>query len=105
MIYDRPDKYLDILLDQVENLLPVIKAYVRQQHPDIAGHWDLDFHMYGKGQTTPDGQGEIFIVGEALAPTQQLANSIASKARVGMIVRDWQLLVLDRRSKLRAPAC
>lgn len=63
-----------------------MKAYVDQQHPEIKGQYKLDFHVYGKNQFTPSGPGQLFIVAEALAPTQRLANSIASKARVGMIV-------------------
>ncbi|KAL9573209.1 hypothetical protein ACKAV7_002894 [Fusarium commune] len=74
-----------ILVSQIDKLLARVKAYVDQQHPEIAGQWNLDFHVYGKDQYTHAGPGQLFIVAEALAPTQQLANSIASKARVGMI--------------------
>ncbi|KAF4457883.1 hypothetical protein F53441_236 [Fusarium austroafricanum] len=74
-----------ILISQIDKVLARVKAYVDQQHSDITGEWKLDFHVYGKGQYTPTGPGQLFIVAEALAPTQLLANSIASKARVGMI--------------------
>ncbi|PKS08579.1 hypothetical protein jhhlp_004965, partial [Lomentospora prolificans] len=74
-----------ILIEQIDKLLVAVKKYVASQHPDSSGEWDLDFHLYGKGQHTSDGPGEIFIVAEAIAPTQTLATSIASKARVGMI--------------------
>ncbi|KAH6953491.1 hypothetical protein DER45DRAFT_380750 [Fusarium avenaceum] len=74
-----------ILVSQIDVLLPRVKAYVEQQHPEIKGQYKLDFHVYGKNQFTPSGPGQLFIVAEALAPTQRLANSIASKARVGMI--------------------
>ncbi|KAF4339293.1 hypothetical protein FBEOM_6829 [Fusarium beomiforme] len=74
-----------ILIPQLDKLLARVKVYVDQQHPDVTGQWNLDFHVYGKDQFTPTGPGQLFIVAEALAPTQQLANSIASKARVGMI--------------------
>ncbi|KAJ4129775.1 hypothetical protein NW768_006744 [Fusarium equiseti] len=70
-----------ILISQIDKVLARVKLYVAQQHPEITSHWKLDFHVYGKGQLP----GQLFIVAEALAPTQQLANSIASKARVGMI--------------------
>lgn len=76
----------DILINQLDGLMDLVKQYVAVQHPDIEGEWDLDFHTYGKGQFTSAGPGEVFIVAEAIAPTQQLATSIASKARVGMIV-------------------
>ncbi|KAI1045741.1 hypothetical protein LB505_009309 [Fusarium chuoi] len=74
-----------ILVSQIDKLLARVKVYVDQQHPEITGQWNLDFHVYGKDQYTHAGPGQLFIVAEALAPTQQLANSIASKARVGMI--------------------
>ncbi|KAI1035623.1 hypothetical protein LB504_005783 [Fusarium proliferatum] len=74
-----------ILVSQIDKLLARVKVYVDQQHPEITGQWNLDFHIYGKDQYTHAGPGQLFIVAEALAPTQQLANSIASKARVGMI--------------------
>jgi hypothetical protein len=70
----------------MDNLLARVKAYVDEQHQGVSGEWELDFHQYGRGQSTVTGPGEIFIVAEALAPTQQLATSIASKARIGMIV-------------------
>ncbi|KAH7198869.1 uncharacterized protein B0J16DRAFT_280795, partial [Fusarium flagelliforme] len=70
-----------ILISQIDKVLARVKLYVAQQHPEITSHWKLDFHVYGKGQFP----GQLFIVAEALASTQQLANSIASKARVGMI--------------------
>ncbi|KAF9774189.1 hypothetical protein IL306_007865 [Fusarium sp. DS 682] len=74
-----------ILVSQIDKLIARVKVYVDQQHPEMKGQWNLDFHVYGKDQHTSNGPGQLFIVAEALAPTQQLANSIASKARVGMI--------------------
>jgi hypothetical protein len=76
----------DILIGQIDNLLKRIRAYVEHQHPDVPGQWDLGFHVYGKGQSGPNGPGELFIVGETIAPTQQLATSLAAKARIAMIV-------------------
>ncbi|KAG4285974.1 hypothetical protein FPRO06_07234 [Fusarium proliferatum] len=70
---------------RIDKLLARVKVYVDQQHPEITGQWNLDFHVYGKDQYTQAGPGQLFIVAEALAPTQKSANSIASKARVGMI--------------------
>ncbi|KAF4500125.1 hypothetical protein FAGAP_3701 [Fusarium agapanthi] len=74
-----------MLVSQIDKLLARVRVYVNQQHPEITGQWNLDFHVYGKDQYTQAGPGQLFIVAEALAPTQQVANSIASKARVGMI--------------------
>ncbi|KAH0438771.1 caib baif family enzyme [Colletotrichum camelliae] len=74
-----------ILINQLDDLLSLVKAYVKQQHPNIPGTWDLDFHTYGQGQSTPLGPGEVFIVAEAVAPTQELATGLVSTARIGMI--------------------
>ncbi|KAH7324205.1 hypothetical protein B0I35DRAFT_449254 [Stachybotrys elegans] len=74
-----------ILISQIDHLLPLIKAYVKHQHPDIDGEWEMGFHVYGKGQEGPHGPGELFIIVETLATTQQLATSLAAKARVGLI--------------------
>ncbi|KAL6352466.1 hypothetical protein LRP88_14233 [Fusarium phalaenopsidis] len=77
--------FLDVLISQIDDVLAMVKGYVHQQHTDNAGEWKLDFHVYGKDQYNNAGPGELFVVAEALASTQQLANSVASKARVGMI--------------------
>ncbi|UZP35084.1 hypothetical protein NXS19_002900 [Fusarium pseudograminearum] len=74
-----------ILIPQIDKLLARVKLYVAQQHTEPTSEWKLDFHVYGKGQSSSTGLGQLFIVGEALASTQKLANNIASKARVGMI--------------------
>jgi hypothetical protein len=67
-------------------VLATVKAYVKEQHKEVPEEWDLSSHVYGKGTHDATGPGEIFIVAEAIAPTQQLASSIASVARIGMIV-------------------
>ncbi|KAI0020014.1 hypothetical protein F4780DRAFT_744096 [Xylariomycetidae sp. FL0641] len=77
-----------ILIKQLDTLLKRIKEYVTQQHRDSPGTWELDFHTYGKSQqaneTLPMGQTpEVSIVGEVLASSQDLANSVASTTRVG----------------------
>ncbi|KAK1485366.1 hypothetical protein CTAM01_12581 [Colletotrichum tamarilloi] len=74
-----------ILIEQLDDLLILVKAYVKQQHKNVSGDWDLDFHTYGKGQSTPSGPGEIFIVAEAIAPTQELATGLVSTARIALI--------------------
>ncbi|KAK2053534.1 hypothetical protein LY76DRAFT_270960 [Colletotrichum caudatum] len=74
-----------ILVQQLDNFLISVKAYVRQQHPGIPGDWDLGFHVYGRGQSTPVGPGEVFLVVEAVAPTQQLATGLVSTARIALI--------------------
>ncbi|KAF5520581.1 hypothetical protein CGCA056_v008861 [Colletotrichum aenigma] len=74
-----------ILINQLDDLLSLVKAYVKQQHPNMPGNWDLDFHTYGQGQRTPLGPGEVFIIAEAVASTQELATGLVSTARIGMI--------------------
>ena len=71
---------------QIDALLGGVRKYVAAQHAEITENWDLDFHVHGNRQTTPENSSELFIVAESLAPTQQLATSIASKARIAMIV-------------------
>lgn len=88
-----------ILLAQLPVLLGQIKKYVAQQHSHLdANTWDLDFHVYdGKDHDGEDAgmppvaipqdppPGVVFIVGEALAPTQAEATSLASAARIGCV--------------------
>ncbi|KXH68918.1 hypothetical protein CSAL01_04067 [Colletotrichum salicis] len=74
-----------ILIGQLDELLTLVKAYVKQQHKDVPGNWDLDFHTYGKEQSTPMGPGEIFIIAEAIAPSQELATGLVSTARIALI--------------------
>ena len=91
----------DILISQIDKVLARVKLYVAQQHPEITSHWKLDFHVYGKGQFP----GQLFIVAEALASTQQLANIIASRARVGMIASLLLSLLLFDWAQLTVIAC
>lgn len=68
-----------------------MKQYVRIQCSHIEGTFDLDWHIYGKDQVSahPEHVGqpsEIFLVGEALASSQELATSVAHTARVATIV-------------------
>jgi hypothetical protein len=82
-----------ILISQIETFLPRVKEYVLKQHKDTVENWKLDFHVYGKngimGALEPGDPSykprEVFIVGEALASTQSLANSIVSTARIACI--------------------
>ncbi|ERS96726.1 hypothetical protein HMPREF1624_06935 [Sporothrix schenckii ATCC 58251] len=88
-----------ILLAQLPDVLAQIKKYVGKQHVHLdPATWDLDFHVYdGRDRDGQDAgmparggpevppPGVAFIVGEALAPTQADANSIASAARIGCV--------------------
>ncbi|KAH7122678.1 hypothetical protein B0J11DRAFT_608191 [Dendryphion nanum] len=79
-----------ILISYLDILLPRIKGYVSTQHEDVGGKWALDFHTYGRDQVSalPENAGEaseVFLIGEALADTQDLASSIASAARIATV--------------------
>ncbi|GAM91176.1 hypothetical protein ANO11243_092230 [Dothideomycetidae sp. 11243] len=65
-----------ILLSQLDDFLNGVRAYVKKQHRDVNKWWQLEFH------TTGSADSQIFIVGEALAETQQLATSLVSCARI-----------------------
>lgn len=67
-------------------MLPLVKKYVSDQHQSLTAKWDLDFHIYGNDKSSSSGTKQLFVVTEAVAETQQLASSLASKARVAMIV-------------------
>ncbi|OTA98992.1 hypothetical protein M426DRAFT_325510 [Hypoxylon sp. CI-4A] len=77
-----------ILIKQFDSLIKLVKGYATDQHSNVSGTWELDFHTYGKpneddesGASSP----EIFIIGEALASSQELATSVAATARIGVI--------------------
>ncbi|KAI2470709.1 hypothetical protein F4781DRAFT_389513 [Annulohypoxylon bovei var. microspora] len=76
-----------ILIEQLDSLIDIVKAYAVDQHSQISEKWELDFHMYGKQDenATASSSPEIFIIGEALAPSQELATSVAATARIGVI--------------------
>ncbi|KAG0648042.1 hypothetical protein D0Z07_6078 [Hyphodiscus hymeniophilus] len=75
-----------ILTGQIDSFLGLVREYVREQHVHIDEHWQLGFHKFGAlGDNIGNGVGEIFIVGEALAPNQDLANSLASTARIACV--------------------
>ncbi|KAK2756755.1 hypothetical protein FQN54_005201 [Arachnomyces sp. PD_36] len=68
-----------ILIGQIDSFLEVVRGYVKQQHADAIGTWELGFHTYGS-KTGPDP--DLFLVGEAFASTQELAGSVAATARI-----------------------
>lgn len=83
-----------ILIEQLPNLLEVIKEYVTQQHKGVDGKWELGFHTYGRDQILQNSAssgasapfvGQIFLVGEAFADTQSLATSVATTAKTACI--------------------
>ncbi|KAF2823830.1 hypothetical protein CC86DRAFT_408850 [Ophiobolus disseminans] len=76
-----------ILIGQLDSYLERVKGYVALQHEDMEGTWELGFHVYGQHQvssrSSDTGQpSEVFIIGEALASTQQMATNVACMARI-----------------------
>ena len=72
---------LAILISQIDSVLARVKEYVKMQHGTLeADTRHLDFNVYGRGTA------ELFIVGEALASTQDIATGIAMAARFATIV-------------------
>jgi hypothetical protein len=82
-----------ILISQIDTVLTRVKEHVRAKNKNIQGDWNVGFHVYGAngimGSLEPGDKEynprEIFVVGEALAPTQKAASAIASSARVAMV--------------------
>ncbi|KAI1137608.1 hypothetical protein F5Y05DRAFT_404776 [Hypoxylon sp. FL0543] len=77
-----------ILIKQFDSLIETVKGYAAEQHSHAAGEFQLDFHLYGKhddeaASTSPSQ--EIFLIGEVLASSQELATSVAATARIAVI--------------------
>lgn len=81
-----------ILISQLDNLFARIKGYVKMQHKHVKEFWDIEFHVYGlnEGGTTTSSSNGIFVVGEAIAESQQIASSVASTARIACIHAPYQ---------------
>ncbi|KAL7621705.1 hypothetical protein AAE478_009032 [Parahypoxylon ruwenzoriense] len=75
-----------ILIKQLDSLTATVKSYVADQHSHFPGTWEFDFHFYGKPETGAESVSrEVFLIGEALASSQDLATSVAYTARIGVI--------------------
>lgn len=85
-----------ILIQQIDSLMGRIKQFVQMHHRHVQEKWELEFHIYGNQQVGSTPPLEIFIVAETLAPTQELATSLASKARIAMIVSTVPVLSCTR---------
>ncbi|KAF2499545.1 hypothetical protein BU16DRAFT_603645 [Lophium mytilinum] len=71
-----------ILIGQIDSYLSKVKTLVQASNAKAEGDWDINFHVYGSNAYKPR---EIFLVGEALATTQRLANAVTSSARVAVM--------------------
>ncbi|KAH8551562.1 hypothetical protein BGW37DRAFT_44703 [Umbelopsis sp. PMI_123] len=78
-----------ILISQLDSFLALIKQYVLSKAENKG--CDLTFHVYGKDSSTTEVDlsralsQEVCILVEARAPTQLLATSVASTARIGLL--------------------
>ncbi|RDW76936.1 hypothetical protein BP6252_04989 [Coleophoma cylindrospora] len=82
-----------ILIRQMDAVLERVQAYVAHVNSNFEGQYEVGFHVYGKdgimGALEPGDASymprEIFIVGEVMANTQEIATIIASTARVACV--------------------
>ncbi|KAK5693185.1 hypothetical protein LTR17_025229 [Elasticomyces elasticus] len=66
---------------QMDSFQQSILVHVKEQLRDVEGDWQLNWHLFGKSHDA-HVPNEACIVGEALASTQQLANSVVANAKV-----------------------
>jgi hypothetical protein len=74
-----------ILIGQLKDFLDTGRKYIAMQNPPSDGTWELGFHLTGLEEQDVSPAfipQKVFIVGEVLAETQDLANQIASSARI-----------------------
>ncbi|KAI1077788.1 hypothetical protein F5B20DRAFT_252956 [Whalleya microplaca] len=82
-----------IMIKRLDPTLELIKKYVTSQHPNVPlDQWEIGFHRYGLGWGCTDAQDtsaapppEVFLVCETVATSQELATSLATMARIGLI--------------------
>lgn len=82
-----------ILISQIDDFLDRVRTYTQRLFPDLdkSDNCRLIYHVYGKNgvmgpletvQTTPH---EIAVLGEVVAPTQELSHTIANNARASIL--------------------
>lgn len=74
-----------ILIGQLKDFLNTGRKYVTSLNPPSAGIWKLDWHLTGleEQDATPGFiPKKVFIVGEVLADTQELAAAVCATARI-----------------------
>ncbi|MCL2362057.1 MAG: DUF1446 domain-containing protein [Defluviitaleaceae bacterium] len=88
-----------VMIAQIDEITPKVKARVADNFSGLMHEYALDFKIYGRGgasgvmgifsgndngipgQARDDRGGELVIIIDAVAPTQELANTICSFAR------------------------
>ncbi|KAJ9609639.1 hypothetical protein H2200_005967 [Cladophialophora chaetospira] len=80
-----------ILIGQIHEYLDNVRKRCAFQHPGQDGKWKLEFHIYGAPERPLDSLApidedsmpkQVFVMGEVLADTHELAKSVASIGRV-----------------------
>ncbi|KAK4895931.1 hypothetical protein LTR27_006102 [Elasticomyces elasticus] len=74
-----------LLIGQMDSFQQRILVHVKEQLRDAEGDWQLNWHLFGKSHHDDLVPNEACIVGEALASTQQLANSVVANAKIANI--------------------
>src|SRR5262249_40644819 len=82
---------------QIDGFLQRVTKSTGFLHPELAcGQARLDFKVYGKNGVMGDlerseaAPHEIAVLGEVTAPTRELATSICTTARVGVLHRGYK---------------
>lgn len=82
-----------ILISQLDSFLKMVRAYGESLYPELqSGEAQLFFHQYGKNAVMEELEPErdvvpleVGLLGEVVAPTQELANAICSNIRVAVL--------------------
>ncbi|KAJ6077051.1 hypothetical protein N7499_009032 [Penicillium canescens] len=82
-----------ILISQIDSFLEDVRAYTQNLFPelDTSPQCQLIFHFYGRNGTmgpiepTPVAGHELGILGEVVAPSQELSYTIANNARASIL--------------------
>ncbi|KAI1256795.1 hypothetical protein MGN70_001921 [Eutypa lata] len=70
-----------VLIGQMDKFIATVKGYVKMEYVDVSEPWELEWHIIGKGDNGSVPQ-DVALIGEALAPTQELATSLVAKAKI-----------------------
>lgn len=81
-----------VLIGQLDDFLARVEAETAALHPELAdGTATVRFHVYGRDAVMGDREPhpvpghEVGVLGEAVAPTPELAKAICTSARVGVL--------------------
>ncbi|KAJ5624421.1 hypothetical protein N7510_000730 [Penicillium lagena] len=82
-----------ILISQIDEFLEEVRAYTQNLFPELdqSPQCRLIFHFYGRNGTmgplepTPTASHDLGILGEVVAPSQELSHTIANNARASIL--------------------